>query len=507
MLAGAMPDMVPAAREKLINALRFAKQRRQALGPQKSPVERAEEKRQAANAKLSLKAFVGMTWHMVEPDRPLSWNWHLEVLCWLLERVTRGEIKKLLINVPPGTMKSLLVSVFWPAWEWANNPKLRYLTGSYSDSLTIRDNLRLREIITSPWYRRHFSLRLKGDQNEKVRFNTTANGWRIATSVGGKGTGEHPDRVIVDDPHTAEQAQSELERKRAIRWFKRTISTRGKSRDVRTVVIMQRLHEEDLSGHLIARGGWFHVKWPMRYVKSKPDDARWKPDPLDPRTEPGELLWPALFPEQAVRELEIDLDPYGAAGQLQQEPAPEGGGLFQSAWFEIVDAIPAFGMDCRGWDIAATPGGGDWTVGVKMRRVGPTFYVLDVVRGQWGDAEVEQQIAQTAVLDSRSCRVREEQEPGSSGKAVIADRARLLVGFDYKAATTSGNKVTRARPYRAQAEAGNVKLLRAEWNHVYLQELSVFPTGAHDDQVDASSTAFNELATGPAAVKAKQAVW
>lgn len=456
---------------------------------------------EAEIARRSLRTFVEVAWPLVEPERPFVGNWHIDALCDVLEAVTRGDLKRVIINVAPGSMKSLLVSVFWPAWEWASQPSLRYLTASYSAPLTIRDNLRLRAIVSSPWYRHHYGVALTGDQNDKVRFNTTASGWRIASSVGGVGTGEHPDRIIIDDPITAGQARSEKERAGANEWFDRTISSRGVTRDVRIVVVMQRLHEDDLSGHLLRKGGWEWVCWPMRYETERPDprDATrmLPPDPRDPRRTAGDLFWPALFPEPVVRQLEYDLGPYGAAGQLQQRPSPEGGGLFRRGWFQVVDAVPAGARRLRGWDTAGTEGGGDWTVGVKLAESAGIYYVEHVHRGQWGPAGVDREMAAVASQDGHAVAQREEKEGGSAGKAVIRARAMLLAGYDYRGEAATGDKVTRAKPFRAQCEAGNVRLVRGPWNEVYLQELESFPMGAHDDQVDASSCAFNALALRP----------
>jgi predicted phage terminase large subunit-like protein len=451
-------------------------------------------------SKKSLAFFSRMVWPLVEPDTDMLWNWHLDVLCDVLQKVSRDELDHVLINVSPGTMKSLLTSVFWPAWEWAQRPGLRTLAASYSSHLAIRDNLRLREIITSDWYRRNFGLRLAGDQNSKVRFDTTAGGWRIASSVGGAGTGEHPDRVLIDDPHSAEQARSEIERDRTETWFKRTISTRGVARGTKVVVIMQRLHQEDLSGYLIRRGGFEHVMFPMRF---EPDRA----DPRDQRTVAGELMWPELFSETVVQNLELGLDAYGSAGQLQQRPEPEGAGLFNPSWFGYCEALPADLEMVRGWDVASTEGGGDWTVGVKLGRANGYFYVMDVRRGQLSAAAVDSLIQQTAAMDGMQCKQREEQEPGSSGKAVIMQRKRALAGFDYGGVPATGSKIVRAGPLRSQAEAGNIKLLKAPWNQAFLDELAAFPVGSHDDIVDSASTAFNELCGGPQKLRVREARW
>jgi predicted phage terminase large subunit-like protein len=264
---------------------------------------------------------------------------------------------------------------------------------------------------------------------------------------------------------------------------------------------MQRLHEEDPTGFLLSKGGrWQHVMFPMRF---EPDRA----DKHDPRTEPGQLLWPELFDEQKVRELELDLGPYGTAGQLQQRPAPEGGGLFKREWFKILDAVPHnIVREVRAWDTAGTEDGGDWTVGTRIGETSEGMVIIrNVVREQVGPAGVDALILQTAKMDGAAVPVREEKEGGSAGVAVIAARARTLRGFDYSGVPLTGDKVTRSKPLRAQAEAGNVFLVRGDWNEQFLSELSTFPAGAHDDQVDSAATGYNQMLLEP--VKVMSLVW
>lgn len=465
-------------------------------------LELTEDQIDAELAKRSLSDFVREAWPIVEPDEPLVWNWHIDALCELLEDVTAGRRRRLLINVPPGTMKSLLVSVFWPAWEWARKPGLRYLTASYTGELTIRDSLRVRDIITSEWYQRHYATRLKSDRNVKIKFETTGGGWRIASSVGGRATGEHPDRIIIDDPLSDKQSRSALYRQACREWFDRTISTRGKARGAAIIVIMQRLHTEDLSAHLISKGSFEHVLLPMRFEPAGVKDEicpchAGQPDERDIRTKAGELLWPELFDEQSVEELERDLGPYGAAGQMQQRPAPEGGGLFRREWFEIVDAAPAHGDRCRGWDTAATEDAGDFSVGCRLNRVEDgelvTIYVEDLVYGQWNPDQLDSNMKAAAELDGKEVIIREEREGGASGKAVILARRRLLEGYDYDEWPVSGDKVVRAGPFRSQCAGKRVKLVRAPWNELFLSILAAFPVGTYDDPVDAASCAYNSL--------------
>lgn len=512
-----LPYLPEAEKARAYKALQYLGKYRLSKPPEVAPEFDNEETARAAFA--DLHAFVVAAWNLVEPGTPFIDNWHIRKLCRVLMDVSAGKIKRLLINVPPGSMKSLLVEVFWPAWEWAHDPRKRFLTVSHSDALTIRDNVRLREIITSPWYEKWFwnatlakamrvgQVRLKGDQNEKVRFDNTAQGWRIATGIGGRGVGEHPDYKVVDDPITPEQARSEADRKRVWNYLKQTLSTRGTGRGAAIIVIMQRLHLLDPSGHLLRQGDYEHVMWPMEFEVDRAD-------PRDEREQEGDLLWPALFTAEKVAQLKLDLDPYGVAGQLQQRPAPEGGGLFKREWFEgregerYVDAVPADAERCRGWDTGGSDRpDSDYTVGVKLARdSNGVYYIEDVVRGQFAPSEVELIIMQTVATDGHACRQREEKEPGSAGAQVVAARARILAGYDYKGVPVTTKKAIRAGPFRAQVEAGNVRIKRAPWNEAYLAEMEMVFVGEHDDQADASSAAFNELATG-SVIQTRTVAW
>jgi predicted phage terminase large subunit-like protein len=474
-----------------------------------------------APVRLSLLDFVEQAWPIIEPRAQFVHNWHIEAIATHLMAITYGEINDLLINVPPGTMKSVLVSIMWPAWEWTLAPHLRYLCGSYDEQLSIRDNRKMRDIVESDWYQARWPLQLRPDQNTKTRYDNEHSGWRIGTSVGGRGTGEHPHRKIVDDPHNVKESLSDVQRQEALDWFSLTLSSRGAALGAATVVIMQRLHERDLSGHILDTmpGVFTHLCLPMRYEPpawvdlgggQKALKPRMPVTPLgfqDPRTVKGELLWPALLPESTLHHLETQLrstkGEYGVAGQYQQRPVPETGGMFKREWFRIVDALPADAQviaRCRFWDCASTEKAGDWTVGARLAyTTDGRIFVEDIIRGQWGPDQFEGPFGimrQTATLDGRRVRIREEQEGGSSGKKVIAAHAKLLVGYDFKGEPPRGDKPTRARPFAAQCSVGNVWLVRAPWNGEFISEFVVFDAGVHDDQVDAASGAFNEIALG-----------
>jgi predicted phage terminase large subunit-like protein len=455
----------------------------------------------AAEPDLPLYDFVRQAWHVVEPDQPYIDGLHILALCTHLEAVTLGDIRDLLINVPPGHCKSLLCCVFWPAWVWTFNPSARWLFASYGQELSTRDSLRCRYILKSPWYQERWGERFQliNDQDQKTRYDTDRRGWRIATSVGGRGTGEHPHFIVTDDPHNTKQAESDAERQAALEWWDGTIASRGRILGVRRVVIMQRLHECDLSAHILGKGGFTHVCLPMEF-----EPGRMRPTPLgwtDWRQEPGELLWPEAFPPDTVAQLKRDLGGLRAAGQLQQRPVPLEGGMFKRLWLSrVVDEPPEGAQWLRFWDLAATPNGGDYSAGVLMgRSLEGAYYVADVRRGQWSADERNRIMRQTAEADRQrfgdGAQVGFELQPGSAGKESGEFLIRYLAGFNVYAERSTGGKDVRAMPLAAQCEAGNVFLVRGEWNAAYVDELCAFPNGQKDDQVDGSSGAFNRLAS------------
>jgi hypothetical protein len=288
---------------------------------------------------LSLRDFIREAWHVPEPSTPFVGNWHLDAIAEHLEAVSRGEIQKLIINIPPRFAKSLLTAVFWPMWEWTWAPERRWLFATYAQTLTIRDSVKCRRLIESRWYQERWGAlyRLTPDQNTKIKFENTRGGFRLATSTDGMATGEGGDRIVVDDPHNVKKAQSDAERETAVEWWTQTMSTRGNDpRTVARVIVMQRLHERDLAGQMLAdaASGYTHLCLPMRFEPQRRcvtviAGRRWE----DPRTEPDELLFPERFPDSAVQELEQTLGSYGTAGQLQQRPTPAGGAIVKGAWF------------------------------------------------------------------------------------------------------------------------------------------------------------------------------
>jgi len=450
----------------------------------------------------SLKGFIKAAWHVVEPGRPFSDGWHIDAVCEHLEAVTSGDISRLLINIPPGFMKSLTTNVLWPAWEWGPQNKAwhRYVSGSYSETLTVRDNRRTRLLIRDPWYQGLWGDRFKivPDQDSKIKFENDKKGFKLATSVRGVGTGERGDRVIVDDPHNVKDGESDAERENAILWFTETLPTRmnDPAKSV-IVVIMQRIHENDVSGHILANDlGYTHLMLPMEFEPERRcyTSIGFK----DPRIEDGELLWPERFTHEVLERDKKVMGSYATAGQFQQRPVPRGGGMFQRQWFQKVDVAPPGGSVVRAWDLAATEAakartGTAYTAGLKMKMVNDDYYIMDVKRGRWGEKQVDDEVLGCAKEDGYGVRISLPQDPGQAGKVQAKRFTKLLKGFNVHTSPETGDKEVRATGLSAQAEAGNVYIVRGFWNEAFLNEICSFPMAKIKDQVDAASRAFGEL--------------
>lgn len=478
---------------------------REAVDRKRLEAARAERERVTRDAGLirarcrTLAGFVREAWPILEPSTPLRWNWHLDALCEHLEAITRGEINRLLANVPPGSSKSIITSVMWQAWEWGpcGLPSMRYLTTSFNDGPVKRDTRKTRDLIQSPWYQELWP-EIVLSRSGETSFANTHTGGREGVPFGSL-TSQRGDRLVIDDPHSVDTAESPADRAATTRRFREGAQNRLNDQERSAiVVIMQRLHEQDVSGVIQSLGmDYVHLMLPMEFEPSRRcvTSIGFK----DPRTTEGELLDPVRFPRETVEKLKRDIGSYAWAGQYQQRPAPRDGGLFKRAWFPVVDAIPASATrKVRAWDIGATRGAGDFTAGVKVSRSAEgVFYVEIVARDQVGPAELERMILTTASADGAGCTIRLPQDPGAAGKAYTATLVRLLAGYPVKVVAPTGDKFTRALPAAAQAEAGNVRLVRGPWNEAFLNELCTFPSGTNDDQVDGFADAISELALAP----------
>jgi predicted phage terminase large subunit-like protein len=464
-------------------------------------------------------------WPLVSPHA-FSPNWHIELLCNELEvlaqRVANKEQKEydLIINVPPGSTKTITCSIMFPTWCWTKWYWMRFITASYSATLSLESADYCREIIRSSQFQQLYpDISIKEDKDVKSNYRivkkvfnsatrgtpqTLIGGSRYSTSVGGTLTGFHGDILIVDDPLNPTQAASETELQNANHWCEQTLSTRKTDKSITpTVIIMQRLHQDDPSGHMLAK-----MKDNVRHV-CLPGEARnyrkqVKPEELY-KYYVNDLLDPKRMPWRVLTDMEADLGQYGYAGQIGQDPTPPGGGMFKVDHLTQMEVMPPLNhivQTIRYWDKAATKEKvnvkkrqGAYTAGVKISLLfNGRWIISDVKRGRWDSHERERIIKETAITDGVGVIVWVEQEPGSGGKDSAQGTILNLAGFKVYAETASGDKGDRADPFSVQVNNGNVSLLTATWNHDFKEEMRFFPFGTYKDQVDAGSGAFNKLA-------------
>lgn len=412
------------------------------------------------------------------------WHWaHLAYVRAQLERVTRGEINRLMLFMPPRHGKSEMVTVRYPVWRMERDPSLRVVVGAYSQTLANRFSRKSRRIAKE-------RLVLDPERTAVEEWETTAGGTFRAIGVGAGITGQGGHLIIIDDPvKSREEANSEAYRERVWEWYTDDLYTRAEP-DAAMILIMTRWHEDDLAGRILAS-----EDGPNWTVVSLPAEAE-EDDPLG--RQPGAALCPARYDLPALAGIQRVLGASSYSALYQQRPTPAEGGMFKRHWFAIVGAAPRDAQRVRAWDKAGTEDDGDYTVGVLMvKDKAGVYYVEDVVRGQYSDLQRERIIQQTAEMDKAvygNVTIWLEQEAGSGGKDSARLTTRGLAGHTVRSERPTGDKVTRAQPYAAQCEAENVKLVAGAWNAAYLNELMVFPNGKHDDQVDASSLAFTKLA-------------
>lgn len=452
--------------------------------------------------KESFYDFVVEMWPEVIVDAPV-WNWHIKYLCdelqVLAEAVFRGDScpYDLIVNVPPGSTKSTICSQMFPAWVWTRMPEAKHICASYSHDLALMHSRKTRAIVSSARYQKLFPLAMSEDQDTKAYYENDKKGFRYSVGSGGSVTGVHGHFIIVDDPINVKQSGSEADRLAINQWMTETLSTRkvDKARTP-TILIMQRLHEDDPTGDMLSRcTGTDGVLKGVKHICLPAEDSELvNPPELRAKYKDG-LLDPVRISRATLDKQRVALGEFGYAGQFEQRPAPREGALFKRDAVVLEEHVPPlsdFTYLIRYWDKAATKGAGCYSVGTLMgRHKNKRYWVLDVVRGQWSPERREEMMLHTATLDGKSIRIGIEQEPGSGGKESAEATVRNLAGYIVDIDRPTGDKITRAYPFAAQVNAGNVSIPKnAAWARAWLNEFQFFPASKLKDQVDSGSAAF-----------------
>lgn len=431
---------------------------------------------------LDLPTFIGKTLQTVDPGAGYLPNWHINLIAEYLEAARRGEVTRLIINMPPRSLKSVCVSVAWPAWLLAHDPQSRILAASYAASLSVKHSLDCRLVLQSPWFKRAFpGVELTRDQNEKHKFMTTARGYRFATSVGGSTLGEGGNFLILDDPVSPTQAMNEGWRGHVNHWFDHTFASRldDKKKGV-IVLVMQRLHQYDLSGYLLEKGGWTHLSLPALAGK----DEHHCFGRVRKFRAAGEALHAEREDISLIDRAKIELGSNAFAAQYQQQPLAEEGGMVRPWWFSRYKTAPqSFDRLVQSWDTAIKScAHNDASVCLTFGEADGKSYLLDArcLRREYPDlkrvfyALAEQWQPQAILVEDRS-----------SGQQLLQDARREsalpLIGVQPR-----HDKVTRFAAVSAMLEAGKLALPeQAPWLADFEAELFAFPAAPHDDQVDA----------------------
>lgn len=510
-----------------------------------------------------LIAFLRYYWRVLEPQAELVEGWPLYAICEHLEAVTFSEITRLLINVPPGFMKSLLTDVFWPAWEWGpmKLTHYRYVAFSYSASLTERDNDKFRTLITHPSYQVLYgplkTRIVEGERTEvkdgvalrnktTIKVMNTNTGWKLASSVGGVGTGERGDRIIIDDPHNVIEGESDQVRGETVRWFRESVSSRFNDLSKGAmVIIMQRVHEDDVSGTVLQLGlPYCHLMIPWEFDPTRciANDIGWidpRYDEEDEEGSAGEVAWPERFTDAAIVDLKTALGPYAWAGQYQQAPSPRGGGIFQRTWWQpwqpndgkypifeyvIASLDSAFTEKEENdpsaltvWGIFTDPSTKQsgimlidaWRKWLQMHGVPTPRNEMETIR-IGDDSRVKMQkdmMWKNRVADewglvewcAWTCRFRHVDKMLIEGKAsgiTAAQELQRLHGFEdwaVQLCPVKGDKVARAMAVQPTFAQQKVWAPLRDWAEMVIDEMAVFPKGKYDDLTDSATQAIKYL--------------
>jgi predicted phage terminase large subunit-like protein len=450
--------------------------------------------------KGGLRQFIKLAWHQVEPARPFVSGWHIDAIAEHLEAISIGKLNRLVINIPPGHMKSLACCVFWPAWVWTFKPECKWIYASYAMGLSQRDNLRMRRLIETEWYQARWGNVFKPlrDNWGAIKFMNDHAGFRLCTSTDGTVTGEHADVQVCDDPIKPQDARGGALATKTIlnaclEWWNETMASRlvDFEKSAR-VIIMQRLHVHDLAGAVLKDGGYEHLCLPMEYEPKTTyiTSIGFR----DPRTIANEPLWPERFSAEAISQIKKELGPRGEASQLQQRPVPISGSLFDKEHVQYWTEQPSVKTLVSSWDCTFKETGSSYVVGQVwgVTADAGTFVLIDQVRKRMSFSETLAAIRKFAQkYPYCSAHLIEEKANGSAIIDILQDEIPGIFPV-----LPMGGKEARAHAIESLWSNKQVLLPSPEqhlWVNDLVQELLEFPSSLFDDQVDAMTQALTWL--------------
>lgn len=465
------------------------------------------QKMQASKQQLaqSLPDFVRSAWSILEPVTPLLWNWHLDLICEYLTLIKENRFKQVfgeamegvIFNVPPRTMKSLLITIFWPAWVWTEHPSRRFMFTSYADKLSTQHSTLRRNVIDSPFYRERWGEKVifARDQNLKTHYENTAKGAMFSTGMKSVATGMGGDCIVFDDPLNPDQALSEVEREAVNVRFDSVFRSRlNDAASGVKVIVMQRLHESDVTGHVLSKEKdlWEVVSLPAEAE----GDEQWK-FPISGRIverKAGELLWDKRLPRHVLAGLKRGLGAWAYSGQYQQRPAPLEGGLIKRAWLRFYKILPPkFEFLAQSWDMTFKEAEDtDFVSGQVWGRLAADYYMLPYhvhERLDFGPSKDAVKATHAKYPQCDAVLI----EDKANGPAIISELRRTISGVI--AVNPEGGKIARGQAMQPLWEAQNVLLPDPEyfdvpWIADYIQIICTFPKCAYDDPFDATSQAL-----------------
>lgn len=437
--------------------------------------------------RCDLSSFIQRSFAAVDPGSRYLHNWHIDAIAHQLERVALGETRRLIITMPPRSLKSISVSIAFVAWMLGRYPRKRILAVSYSESLAEKLAHDCIKVLASDWYQKAFPMtRISANKSKRFDFETTCGGGRFSVSVGGALTGRGGDIIIIDDPHKPDEAQSEVRRRSVLDWYASTLLSRCNDPiNTPIILIQQRIHENDLAGMLLEQGGWDHLSLQAVAEETRTYDLGRRGQF---RYQEGQVLHPERLPRDILDAHRVNLGSYVYAAQYQQRPAPLEGGIVKWNWFNFYDSAPIpekRDTIVQSWDTASNAGElNDYSVCTTWLVRRPRAWLLDLWRGRLEYPELHKKVQS---LSGQAKAERVLIEKAGSGLNLIQEIKRSSQ-LNVIGVVPKQDKATRLMSVSAMIEAGRVLVPReAHWLAEFRSELTLFPNARHDDQVDSFS--------------------